>query len=253
MVDRVPSQGAVAGIAVQREPADEILLDNPIWNALRTRHAGLALGHDLSRRYPSFIGPLSGIPAPAAENYHALGALAPYDIVVLFSVLPIVPPGSWTVLRTLDIAQMIRRAPPPFAPQLARPGPGVEMRRLSAADAPAMLELAQLTEPGPFRLRTLELGGFYGIFQADRLLAMSGRRMHLPGFVEVSAVCTHPHARGRGYAQMLMSRVIDEIEQEGLTPFLHAVPGNPAIRIYERLGFAERRRFHCAVLKPNDA
>jgi predicted GNAT family acetyltransferase len=125
-------------------------------------------------------------------------------------------------------------------------------RRLTASDAPAMVALAELTEPGPFRLRTLELGNFYGIFHGDALVAMSGKRMHLPGLVEVSGVCTHPDARGRGYAAHLMSIVIDEIDREGEVPFLHAFADNPAVRLYERLGFEVRQRFELAVIRPQD-
>jgi predicted GNAT family acetyltransferase len=112
-----------------------------------------------------------------------------------------------------------------------------------------MIELATLTEPGPFRERTIELGTFYGIVQGDRLLAMAGQRMRVPGFVEVSAVCTHPDARGRGYAGMLMSRVMRDILAEGATPFLHAYASNPAVSLYRRLGFTQRRTFELAVIK----
>ena len=112
-----------------------------------------------------------------------------------------------------------------------------------------MLELTELTEPGPFRKRTFELGKFYGAFESDRLVSMAGQRMSLPGFIEVSAVCTHPDARGRGYARVLMSTVIHDILQRGKRPFLHAFADNPAIRLYESLGFVHRRTFHLAVLK----
>jgi predicted GNAT family acetyltransferase len=47
-----------------------------------------------------------------------------------------------------------------------------------------------------------------------------------------------------------MSMVIDEIEREGKVPFLHALAQNPAIRLYERLGFELRQRFNFAVLTP---
>jgi predicted GNAT family acetyltransferase len=112
-----------------------------------------------------------------------------------------------------------------------------------------MVALAELTEPGPFRIRTIELGNFYGIFHEDRLVSMAGKRMHLPGLIEVSGVCTHPAARGRGYARRLMQIVMDEIEQDGCAPFLHAWAANPARRLYESLGFALSRQFHLAVLK----
>lgn len=223
------------------------LLDNPIWHSLRTGHAALALGDRRARRYPSHIGPLSGIPAQAEESFAAVAALAPEDIVVLFALEPIRAPQAWTELRRFKVVQMVRLERPagPEPAEFAKTG----MRRLTADDAPAMVALAELTEPGPFRLRTLELGGFYGIFEGERLVSMAGRRMHLPGLIEVSAVCTHPDARGRGYARLLMERIIAEIESEGKTAFLHALPDNPAIRIYERLGFRWRCTFHGSALK----
>ena len=134
--------------------------------------------------------------------------------------------------------------------QLSR---GEEFRPLTTADVPEMVALAELTEPGPFRDRTIELGPFFGIFEAGRLVAMAGERMHLPRYVEVSAVCTHPDARGRGYARMLISIVMDEIRQRGKTPFLHSYADNEsAIRVYRTLGFRQRRTFELAVLR-NDA
>jgi hypothetical protein len=79
---------------------------------------------------------------------------------------------------------------------------------------------------------------------------MAGKRMHLPGMVEVSGVCTHPDARGRGYAAHLMEMVIGEIEREGKIPFLHAFAQNPAIRGYGRLGFELRQNFNFGVIVP---
>ena len=113
-----------------------------------------------------------------------------------------------------------------------------------------MVELATLTEPGPFRERTQELGAFFGIFDEERLMAMAGQRMRLPGFIEVSAVCTHPDARGRGYARSVMLEVMADIVDRGDTPFLHTFADNQqAIRVYEALGFTRRRSLHLVVLK----
>jgi len=222
------------------------LLDNPIWNALSTEHAGLALGDGRARRYPPEIGPLSGIPDQSSENYARLRELAGKYPVGLFSIEPYRIPAGWERIRGGELVQMIRTSPPAH---LAGTNGRPPLRQLTAADASAMVALAELTEPGPFRLRTMELGNFYGIFHGDRLVAMSGKRMHLPGLVEVSGVCTHPDARGRGYAAHLMSVVIDEIESEGKTPFLHAFADNPAIRLYERLGFQIRQPFELAIIK----
>ena len=84
------------------------MLDNPIWHSLRTEHAAIALGDGRARRYPSHIGPLAGIPAHGEENYAALAALAPEDVVVLFSLEPYRVPEGWTELRMLDVVQMVR-------------------------------------------------------------------------------------------------------------------------------------------------
>jgi ribosomal protein S18 acetylase RimI-like enzyme len=227
---------------------EQELLDNPIWNALCTEHAALAVGDEHARRYPQEIGPLSGTPDQTPASYAELRELAGQNPVVLFSIEPFRIPAGWQRLRGGDLVQMIRLA----SPERRWPDPErrPQYRQLTAADAPAMVALAELTEPGPFRLRTLELGNFYGIFEGDSLMAMSGKRMHLPGLVEVSGVCTHPDARGRGYAAHLMGIVIGEIEGEGKIPFLHAFADNPAVRLYERLGFQQRQRFELAVIRP---
>ncbi len=132
------------------------LLDNPIWNALRTEHAPLALGDDHARRYPPAIGPLSGIPDQSPASYDSLGELAGTSVVVLFSVEPLRIPSGWNLVRGGSIVQMIRNSPLGDVSDFATFGTwkDVELRQLTAADAPAMVALAELTEPGPFRLRT---------------------------------------------------------------------------------------------------
>jgi GNAT superfamily N-acetyltransferase len=224
------------------------MLDNPIWSALTTDQAHLAVGGDLARRFPEEIGPLSGMPAQSDAGYEALRPLAgPGGIVALFFREPPRPPAGWTLVRGGTLHQMVVGRP--HGTTIATPG-NAELRKLTAVDAPAMVELATLTEPGPFRLRTMGLGTFYGIVEGGRLLAMAGKRMHLPGYVEVSGVCTHPDARGRGYARLLMSRVMEEIVNDGKTPFLHSFADNHgAIRVYESLGFTLRQRLELAVVQ----
>lgn len=224
-------------------------LDNPIWNSLLTEHSSLAISNARARRYPAAIGPLSGIAQQSTANYEALRQLArPGEIVVLFCQETPAPTPGWSLIRGGLLAQMVAAEPVNGTPNpLQR---GEDLRPLTAADVPAMIELAALTEPGPFRERTIELGAFFGIFHSGRLVAMAGERMHLPRFVEVSAVCTHPDARGRGYARLLIATVMDEIRQRGKTPFLHSFADNhSAIRVYESLGFTLRRNFELAVLK----
>jgi ribosomal protein S18 acetylase RimI-like enzyme len=226
-----------------------VLLGNPIFHSLHTGHARLALVNGVARRFPTEIGPLSGIPDQTRESYDDLRRVAgPQGIVVLFLDQPPAPPTGWTLRRGGLLDQMVCAGPLQRQKRLLPLE--AEVRPLTKEDAPAMVELAKLTEPGPFYLRTLELGAFFGIFHGCRLMAMSGQRLSLPGHVEVSAVCTHPDARGRGYAPALMLTVMEHIVEQGKTPILHSRSTNaPAIAVYRSLGFTLSRNFHLAVLQ----
>jgi ribosomal protein S18 acetylase RimI-like enzyme len=83
-----------------------------------------------------------------------------------------------------------------------------EAIRLGAQHASQALELAKLTNPGPFGLRTIELGEYFGCFEGPRLIAMAGERMCAGPFREISGVCTHPDFQGRGLARRLMMKLI---------------------------------------------
>lgn len=232
---------------------DQALLDNPIWSSLNTSHAHLALGahtgHGLARRYPSEIGPLSAFLAQTPEAYADLATLIPEgDLAVLFlNEMPAPPPG-WQLLRDGPLVQMICLQPP--APSTL----DAQIIRLEPEDFSEMVELATLTEPGPFREQTATLGGFIGIRVDGRLAAMAGQRLSPTDFAEVSGVCTHPDFRGRGYAQALVTQVSRNIHADGRIPFLTSFEANVgAIRVYKQVGYTLRRSFQLAVLKPPSA
>ncbi len=76
---------------------DQDLLDNPIWNSLRTEHRSFAVVNGKARRYPAAVGPLSGIPNQSPESYDELRELAgPAGIIVLFCQEKPVPGPGWT-------------------------------------------------------------------------------------------------------------------------------------------------------------
>jgi ribosomal protein S18 acetylase RimI-like enzyme len=228
---------------------DTTPLDNPVWHALMTEQSSLALGGELARRFPAEIGPLCGMKEPTAACYDALRSMAsPGEALAILFTEPPAPPLGWSMPHYDVLDQMICLEP--RNPESSHVPHGPIFRQLTAADIPAMIELATLTEPGPFAQRTIELGIFFGIFDSGRLLAMAGQRMHLPQFHEVSAICTHPDARGRGYARTLTIALMEEIRQRRKTPFLHVRSSNlRAIHVYEGLGFTLRRKLHFAVLK----
>ncbi|MBT2516953.1 GNAT family N-acetyltransferase [Streptomyces sp. ISL-90] len=220
-------------------------LDRPVWSALTTRQRALAVGDDLARRFDPEIGPFAAVAADDPEHLARLGELvAAHGPVVLLQrdAIP-VPPGTTTrhAARGLQLVLDRLRAVPATS----------DLVPLTAADSAEMVALARLTVPGPFESRTPELGGFLGVRVDGRLVAMAGERMKPEGFAEVSAVCTHPDHRGRGYAGMLSAAVADRILARGETPMLHVYETNrAAIGLYERLGFELRTPVEVLALDP---
>ena len=214
-------------------------LDNPFWSCLATRHAHISRGGALARRYPADISPIAGLPAGGPANVAALTALVDVgdDIGLLGPYLPALS-ESWETLPVMQVTQMLRRDRSPV------PEGDAEVATLGPADVDEMLELVERTQPGPFRRRTIELGTYIGIRERGRLVAMAGERTWIGDCREVSAVCTHPKAQGRGYARGLIGRVVNRMLRAGQTPYLHVESGNArAIKLYRALGFVRRTEF----------
>ncbi|HEY0703529.1 MAG TPA: GNAT family N-acetyltransferase [Candidatus Acidoferrales bacterium] len=225
------------------------ILDNPIWTSLTTRQAYLAEGDDLARRYPTEVTALAALKQNTPEAFESLARISGSDVVALFCYDPITIPPGWKTIHTSNLVQMVCEAP-----EFLTVGAEPRIDVLSAADSEETLALTKLTNPGPFGTRTHELGLYLGIHQQGRLAAMAGERQKLPGYTEVSAVCTHPDFQGRGYARILMSAVMEKILERGETPILHVREDNAgAIRVYERLGFQTRAVFPFFVLRNEQA
>src|SRR5260370_5141790 len=119
--------------------------------------------------------------------------------------------------------------------------PPVASLPLGTTDVPEMLELPAATKPGPFVPQTIRMGSYFGIRASDgRLVAMAGERLQSAGFAEISAVCTHPEFRGRGYARALVMFLAAQILAAGKTPFLHVKSENGAKAVYQKIGFRLR-------------
>jgi len=219
-------------------------LDRPIWSALSTRQQALAEGSGRALRFPLAIAPFADMADMSAESFAALGALmSPSEIAVLFTPDAVTAPPEFKTLLAETGEQMI-------GTPAESPIPGVEAIPLGVADVPAMLELTALTKPGPFSLRTHELGCFLGVRINGQLVAMAGERMKPANYTEITAVCVHPDHRGRGYAQMLLGAVGRQIAARGESPFLHVFTSNAsAIALYRRQGMEIRGRFHITVLQ----
>jgi GNAT superfamily N-acetyltransferase len=217
-------------------------LDNPIWFALTTDHETLARSHGLARRYPPDVSPLAALLHPTNDAFADLRQLvSPDEHVALFTASPVDVPGDWQIERSRWIDQMICEAslvPPPIAPL-----------PLGTTDVPEMLELTAATEPGPFSPQTIQVGSYFGIRAGDgRLVAMAGERLRSTAFAEISAVCTHPEFRGRGYAQALTTFLAAQIQAAGKIPFLHVKSENGAKVVYQKIGFRVRAAIYLTVI-----
>jgi predicted GNAT family acetyltransferase len=112
-----------------------------------------------------------------------------------------------------------------------------------------MLELTAATDPGPFLPQTIQMGSYFGIRASDgRLVAMAGERLQTNGFAEISAVCTHPEFRGRGYARDLTTFLAAQILTAGKSPFLHVKSENGAKVVYQKIGFRLRAAICLTVI-----
>ena len=215
------------------------LLDNIMWNCLAGPHARFATGSGQVRRYAPGFSPLVGFleaehpNVPELEQHVTVGESFYFD-----RWLGLVPSG-WRIEKEATMFKMVWQGCAPG--QDSAP----DAVRLGAEHAPAALALATLTNPGPFGLRTLELGEYFGYFDGPRLIAMAGERLHAGTLREVSGICTHPEARGRGLAKKLTLKLVQRQLARGEMPFLHVLRHNTAARaLYAELGF----RDHCETV-----
>ncbi|MGA4978966.1 GNAT family N-acetyltransferase [Streptomyces cinereoruber] len=213
------------------------VLDDPVGESLRGRHAGLGRRHGRAATYRPEVATFSAVPADAdAADWADLARLLGREAFADMFSCAAVPPPDWEPVFVLEGRQMLRSGGE--ASGTADAG----VVELGAADVPEMLDLVARTRPGPFRPRTRELGTYLGIRDGGRLVAMAGERLRPPGWTEISAVCTDPEVRGRGHAARLVGALADRVLARGEHPFLHVAEKNAAaIALYERLGFTSRK------------
>ncbi len=128
-------------------------LDRPVWNALTSRQAHLALGEqERFLRFPADIEPFGATRDNSDAQLAELAAMMPLDgHVALAEVAKLSAPAGFVSMIAAVIHQMC-------APRLTPPDDGLDVVTLSETDAPEMRALAELTQPGPFHARTHQLG-----------------------------------------------------------------------------------------------
>ncbi len=208
------------------------LLDNIMWNCLSGPHAKFAAGEGSVRRYAPGFSPIVGFEDPHNPDFATLEKYCePGDCFYTDIWDGPVPPG-WRLDKDAHMWKMVWRAPMPADD--AAPD-AIPLRPEHASQA---VELAKLTNPGPFGIRTPELGEYFGYFDGGRLIAMAGERMCAGDLQEVSGICTHPDFQGRGLARKLTLKLVHRQMQRGKTSFLHVVSHNEVARgLYEKMGY----------------
>lgn len=241
-------------------------LDNPVWASLTNKHASVAVSGGDAAAYDWQVSIFWGAKGPgddgkwSVETWQDVEKLlhkvaGATEAAATFLTGPDQAPAGWETLFNAEVVQMV--APEAESDWLDSPRPpnldGLTLVELGAADSTDMAELADGTNPGPWRPRTFELGGYHGFRSEETgaLVAMAGERLQPPGWAEISAVCTDTAYRGRGLAPVLMKVVGAGIYRRGERPFLHAASKNTgAVRLYENLGFKTRRLSRAISVRP---
>ncbi len=220
-------------------------LQNPVWNALISGNKALALGSGKIRFFDDEVSPFAALEENTTENLLALHKQhLTKGVVLLWSEKQLNLPKEWKLIDCIPGLQMVyeKTTVPAYLTD--------NITKLAEKDIPDMLELTNLTKPGPFGRRTIEFGNYEGIFVNDQLVAMTGQRFHCYHHIEISAVCTHPLHQGKGYAKQLLLSQLEQIIAAGSNPYLHVKTDNQrAVNVYEALGFTVRMPVYFYVIK----
>ncbi|MFI5451940.1 GNAT family N-acetyltransferase [Pedobacter sp. UC225_61] len=221
------------------------ILDNPIYNSLKTAHHSFANGTENVRYYASDVAPFAGLKDNSDEDFKLLYEnSATESTFVVFTPVAYAIPSQWKLLHQINMFQMV------YDSKQLPTGDDLDFADLNASHVKDMLALVKLTEPGPFRSRTIELGNYTGVLNNDELVAMAGHRFNPTPYVEISAVCTHPDHSGKGYAFRLIREQIKRILEKSEIPFLHVRNDNDgAVKLYQKLGFHIRTEMIAYVVQ----
>ena len=210
------------------------ILDDIFWLALSGRQARFATGEGPARRYAPGFSPILGFEDRENPDFAALAPYASVGERFYVDTWSGPAPDGWDIVVDKKMKRMV------WTGDLPGDDATLEVRPLDASHAQQAVDLAVLTNPGPFGLRTIELGEYFGVFEGDRLVAMAGERLHAGPYREVSGVCTHPDHQGLGLARRLSLKIVRLQMQRGQLPFLHVISSNTtAHALYEKLGFRD--------------
>jgi ribosomal protein S18 acetylase RimI-like enzyme len=220
---------------------------NIIWRCMAGSQRHLTSGTDTARRYLKGFSPILAFANPERPDFAAAATVCEPGERLYCSEWAGEVPNGCTLHRNARMLVMAWTGGPAPSQDAS-----LDARPLRAEHVPQMCALTELTKPGPFDVRTLEFGEYFGVFDGERLVAMAGERMHDRHLREVSGICTHPDQQGRGWARRLTELVVRRELARGETPFLHVIATNArAIALYERIGFRTARNVPVRIVSRN--
>lgn len=222
---------------------EDYKLDNPIWYALNETHKQYAVEFNSCKFYKPEYSPFGGMgkggdTSLATDQYSKLTSL--------FYMVgdPPIAGSSARIKKQLTANQMILYKP--FAFEITETIVRLETQKQKKE----LYKLVNLVQPGFIRKKTAAMGTYFGIYSNKQLVAVSGERIEMNSYLEVSAVVTHPDFRKRGYAKQLLKQTTDKIFSDKKIPILHVDEHNAhAIQLYEQLGFVTRREIGFCMLE----
>jgi ribosomal protein S18 acetylase RimI-like enzyme len=220
------------------------VLDNPIWHMLCHDLADVTTGTEFAKRSHPDIGPFSAVANHSARAFEDVAKLFNTDEGVgIFEVKPPQEISGFKAEGSFSADQMVCQK------RILVPEYEVELIELRQSDLEDVQQLIEMTNSYPIFPGLFVRRRFVGIRQDGQLVAMAGTRIEVPGFSEISAVCTHPDWRGHGYGTLLTQIIAAGMWERGQTPFLHVDSQNiSAYRIYEGLHFVKRTEITAVLL-----
>lgn len=211
-------------------------LKNPVWSSLQETHKKFAVEFNNVQFYNSEVCTFGTFfdknnTAEAANEYIKTSDSFFY---VSENLTPVVDETKVEFTKKIDGCQMVLDS-------LTNVNITEEIVLLDETFSEEIYDLVWLVMPGYYRKRTFEMGKYFGIFKNGKLVSIAGQRLQSNLFIEVSAVVTHPNYTRRGLAKQLIAHNTKEILKENKTPILHTNKGNPAITLYQKLGYTLTR------------
>lgn len=207
-------------------------LKNPVWYSLQETHKKYLIEFDGVQFYQPDVNRFGAFfdETTTAKALNEYSKIADKFFLVSENQVPIIDTNYLVLEKKINGCQMVLES-------LVDIEITENIVLLSNEFIDEVYDLIWLVMPGFYQKRGFEMGKYYGIFKENQLVSITGQRMQTEDFIEVSGVVTHPDYIKKGYAKQLVAHTTKEILKEKKLPILHTNKGNPAIALYEKLGY----------------